>query len=437
MKKALLYIVGALVLLVVIGFAAAALLLDAEALSATLADQASVAIGQPVELGEVELVLFPMPGARVRSVVVGRARSPLVKVQEIRMRVSLLALLFGQVVLRSLELDAPQVNLDELTTAPAQPDAPSDRSGSSESEEESEPPMLAVSSLVIRNGDVKLGEWQVSALDVDGSLSLDGSGSFSIAADVPGVGKLRGVELDVTDPLGAQTWAATGRIEDVELAGLVERLALDMQLAGDARVDFAAAGAAEQLAAADLAVAATSLALRSGELALDGDVVVKAVLGEGWDIDLHDAELRQGEVLRKPRGAQLNVHGELGRELGPAALGSFEMELGSNELFGNIDLSSGAPRITLTDSIVEIGPIADWFVGDTRPTAGSLSISRIVVGLDPLDISGDMNIHAVEVVLPDGQIQVSGPVKGEGPRIVAAPLEVSAGGQPAQINFTY
>ena len=53
MKKALLYIVGALVLLVVIGFAAAALLLDAEALSATLADQASAAIGpSPRILGQ-------------------------------------------------------------------------------------------------------------------------------------------------------------------------------------------------------------------------------------------------------------------------------------------------------------------------------------------------------------------------------------------------
>ena len=66
--KRLGYALAAVMVLVALAFVLAALLIDPAVLAQTIARQASAAVGQPVSLGEVDLVLFPMPAARVKQV---------------------------------------------------------------------------------------------------------------------------------------------------------------------------------------------------------------------------------------------------------------------------------------------------------------------------------------------------------------------------------
>src|SRR5258705_104260 len=97
----------------VAGLATAHFMVDAELLRDAVAARLEAALGEPVELGAVDLSLFPLPAARIRDVRIGTPPAFRVEAPELRAGVSLAALLTGRIVLRSLELDAPRVRLPE------------------------------------------------------------------------------------------------------------------------------------------------------------------------------------------------------------------------------------------------------------------------------------------------------------------------------------
>src|SRR5262245_895657 len=83
-------------------FALALLLVDGASVRDALGARMEATLGEPVELGAVDLSLFPLPAARIRDARIGDPAAPRLEAREVRVGVSLPALLVGRVVLRSL-----------------------------------------------------------------------------------------------------------------------------------------------------------------------------------------------------------------------------------------------------------------------------------------------------------------------------------------------
>ena len=99
MKRIGLAVLG-LVGLVALCFVLALLLVDGEDVRDAIGARLEAILGEPVELGAVELSLFPLPAARIRDARIGDPSAPRIEAREVRVTVSLPALLVGKVVLR-------------------------------------------------------------------------------------------------------------------------------------------------------------------------------------------------------------------------------------------------------------------------------------------------------------------------------------------------
>ena len=114
------------------------LLVDPEELREPVLARASVALGREVQLGELDLALFP-PALRARDIRVAGLEAgdpPFAEVAELRLRISPLALLAGRVVLRAVAVDSPRLRIPvdaegmpDLTNLPGTSSAPYWRSG--------------------------------------------------------------------------------------------------------------------------------------------------------------------------------------------------------------------------------------------------------------------------------------------------------------------
>src|SRR5258706_7051247 len=168
------------------GLAAAHFLLDAELLRDAIAARIEAALGEPVELGAVDLSLFPLPAARIRDVHIGTPPAFRVEAPELRAGVSLAALLTGRIVLRSLELDAPRVRLPESAL------------GSTWKSSRAAPPgiQLAITQLTVRDGRLELRSLALERVSVRGSLGVSREAELAFAAERPGIGRVEAGKLE-------------------------------------------------------------------------------------------------------------------------------------------------------------------------------------------------------------------------------------------------
>ena len=435
--KRLGYALAAVMVLVALAFVLAALLIDPAVLAQTIARQASAAVGQPVSLGEVDLVLFPMPAARVKQVRIG-GEQPLAEIDEVRLRVSLLPLLLGQIVLRSLEIDAPRVRLPMGEAGPELPapsgavPTPAPEAGQGESA-----PLLAITRLAIRDGSFRSGEWRLEQISVDGSASIDGSVELRIDAVAPGLGRLEQVEVDVEGILGdAIGWVVEGRLAELDLAGLDERAELGLALAGSGEARVRAHGSGDRLLGGELRFEGSGVSLTSGTNALAGELSGHAVLGGDFRLDLTQVELRAGDALTKPPGGVLVVSGPLGTEPSLEALSEVAIEVATSRLDGIVSGGGGNPSLRLKASTLDLEPMADWWSGALRPVRGRVEFRDVGFGAGPA-MAGELRLEAVELALEHGSLLLSGPVRGSGRRVRAAPLEIRAGEELATIDASY
>jgi hypothetical protein len=437
MRK-LLYAVLGLVVLLLIAVGLAAVFVDADAIGAFVAEQASLALGEPVEFGEVDLALFP-PAAELRAVRIGKGEKPLADIDEIKVRVSIPALLIGQVVLRSVELNGPRINLElDDDGAPVLPQGASGGASPSDASTE-DAPRIAITSLRVRDGSLSAGPWEVRELRADGGLNLNGTASVELAAHVVGLARIESAEIELSELLGdTPVWNVVAELTELDLAVLSERLELeDMELSGAARASVTASGRAENVESAKLELRTKDLVYESGDLRLAGDVPVDATLGGPFRVDLKDAELISGELIHKPRGAALAVYGQLGPEPGPEALGAVTIDVGGSSFPAIIDASGSVVRTTLGPGELDLAPLRDWWVGEVVPTSGRVTFDPFGVTAEPLESSGSLTLHDVQVPLVSGTVTLSGPVRGDGPRLLAGPLKVTLAEQQATLNAVY
>lgn len=107
--------VGALVLLLG-GLALAVALIPEERVADAAAARAEEVLGQPVAIDRVGLSLFPLPGVRLSRVAIGPDTARLARVHRAKLRVRLLPLFGGRVVVRTFDLEAPEIAV-EIDTA--------------------------------------------------------------------------------------------------------------------------------------------------------------------------------------------------------------------------------------------------------------------------------------------------------------------------------
>jgi hypothetical protein len=440
--RRLLVALAVLALLAVAVFVAAALALDPASLREPLAALASERLERPVELGEMQLDLFPVPAVHVAEVRVGAERPadpPLAEVAEIRLRPALLPLLLGRVVVRSLEIRSPVIRLPlDDRGLPKPPRSGGGRGSPSPEPGGSGAPLMAIDSIRVDGGRLEAGPWQVENLTIDGGLRPDASASFDLEADLPGLARLREVQIDVEGLLGAERVATfEGRLEDADLATLGQRLGYDLELSGKASGSFSARVEASELVAATLDLDATGVEVEAEAFSLRGQLPLHAELGGPFSLDLSDAALDVGEALRKPVGGELRATGTLPARLPPEQLEHLEIWLGPSRVPLSVDLREAAPRVAVAAATIELEPLRDWIVDPPAGLAGRIEVEQLALRSDPPSASGRVHLAEVAFELEGGPVVVSGPVNVGERELVADPLEVRVGGELLQASARY
>lgn len=418
----------------------AVLNLDGEALADAIAERASLALELPVELGEVELSLTPLPVLRVSSARIGAAppEEALLEIEEIRLRVALLPLLAGRVVLAAVDLEAPRVHLEVDDAGSPRLPITTPETPARAAEQPASGPALAVRRLSIRRGALSVGPWQIEDLEVSGRLALDGSADLRLSAQVVGIGSIVDARFEL-EGLGQPTLGltASGSLEDLDLAEISERLQLEAELSGQLGGEFAFKQRDGSFDALTLDLSIPQLGARLDALDLSGPVSIAAELGDAWQIDLTQVTLGIGDSLRKPAGEPLLLSGPLKGELSLSALREAVVRSGANELRLELELAEAPLQLTVATPGLDLASFGSWLGPDTPQLSGRVALDRLGVALEPLSLSGSLGLDEVSVALDNGAVVVSGPLEGVGTKLVARELQIVAGGQPAAVSGSY
>ncbi|MFQ5696672.1 MAG: AsmA-like C-terminal region-containing protein [Myxococcota bacterium] len=453
------WLLGLALLLGVVLFSAAALLLRPDALRAPLQAALSQRLGRAVELGEMELGLWPTPRVRVGSIRVAsdhpRAGAPpLLQADRIVLRPALLPLLYGQVVVRTLEIDAPRLTLEVdaegLPVAPRLAPGPPDGTASPSSEPLATPeapppsdasaagsgPHLAIQSIRVRGGSLRAGDWKVEELEAEGEIHLDGSARIEARASLPGLARLKSLQVDLTGlGQGSPRIALRGEVEEIGLDPLARRLGVVLQVRGTAEgsFDLEVEQGAVAAGGADLEVRIEDF--RSGDLELAGPIPVQARLGESFAVDLTGTALQVGESLHKVPGQKLRLTGPLPRALPPERLDGLTLELAESKIPLSVQLDP--LWVELGAAGVSLPALRAWLPAMLSDLEGSLKIEKLRVTPEPLRLDGQAILEGVSVELEQGRARATGPVRGLGDRLRAGPLDVELADQrlTAQVDY--
>ena len=449
MRRALI-IAGGLVALLVILAGVALYFFDPETLREPLQKQAAAALGRDVKLGKISLGIFPLPAVRVGEIRIAGPKPsdpPFAEIEELRLRVAILPLLARQVVLRALEVESPHVIIpfdkDGKPILPgpaaAKPKAkpPGGESEKSEPATESQGFALAVDRIKIEDARVEAGPWIVENANVSGRLSLDGSGAFRFELELPGLGELHGGDLELTGIGGPELGVSAEGEFGADLGALRERFALSQELAGRARGEFEVELAAGELRAAKANVDVPDLLVRSGDLVVSGPVRAHAVLGESYSLDLTDARVEKTGVFAKPKRTPLSITGMLGRETDLSAVREALVKVGTNVIPLGLELGKKPMHVKLRKSMLDLAALRVLLPPDKPALAGKIHFDGFDVQLDPLRVTGNAALDAVETKLEHGPIRVSGPVVGKGDSIALEKGSVVVGEQTIELSATY
>ncbi len=425
----------------------AALRIDAPALGSTLARALEAQIGAPVQVDALDLALFPLPALRARGVKIGAAdAAPRLEAQELRLRVSLLGLLFGRVALRSVEIDAPRLVLDASGSLwPSGPRVDTETQGL---------PLLAITHIALREGSVTFGEWQAQAIDADARIGLDLSAQVTLSGDVPGLGRVREARVRVSRLYADQPrWDAHVRLDDVDLAALRARLALPTPVQGRVRAELEASGSAGATERASLALEAAGLELRAASFGLAGNVALAGRWPGELQLDLRDATLGADGILRKPAGTPLLLHARMrGAPALAAGLGALEslgLESEAIALRADVVDAGAEPRVQLRGGSIDLAVMRDWWTTPLAPRSGTIRIDEATLGPDialqgtlervvlpferVVDFMREPNAAPPAAAAP-GELGASGRFALAGGRVTVDPLELELGAQRARLH---
>jgi hypothetical protein len=445
-----LLVAGALVVVLFVAAGVALYFFDAEKLRGPLQQQASAALGRDVTLGKIGLDIFPLPAVKIDEVRISGPKPsdpPLAQIKELRLRVAVLPLLAKKVVLRALELDSPRIHVpfDKdgkpiLPGAPKKPEGekpPGEKPAAGKPATESAGLALAVDRIAIHDADVTAGPWKVEHANIDGHLSLDGSGAFKYSANLPGLVALQHGEVELAKLTSSAPQVDTRGEFAAALADVRKRFALTQEVSGMATGEYAVTLVGSDVRAASASVDVPDLLLRNGNLVVSGPARGHAVLGESFSFDLSDARVEQTGVFAKPKRTTLSVTGKLGKEASPAALREALVKIGQNELPLTLELAKKPMKVHLGKTTLDLAKLRELLPPDKPPLGGRVKVEGFDVQLDPLRVTGNGTLDAVETKLANGPVSISGPVRGRGETVGVEDATALVGGQKIGITASY
>jgi hypothetical protein len=444
--RRLLLITAFIVLALVAVLFIAVSLIDPDRLRQPIVARLSDQLDRSVELGELDLALFPALALRVRAVRVEGSSPeapPLLEVGEVRLRVAVLPLFLGRVVLRALELKAPRVRIEldpqgrpKLPGAMGREAPAADAADARGTEEEGA--TLAVDTIEISDGSLEAGPWKVENLELRGRLRLDRSAELAFQADVADLGKLREARAEL-EGLGTDALSVTcrGEIREGDLAEIKQRLELEPELAGrlDGNFELSFRDGAVRDMRVDLR--GSELQVASGALQLVGEVDLDAQLGGPWRVDLTRSRLDLGETIRKPVGLKASLSGLLGPEVSPTAVRDALVVIGSNELRLALDLGKKPLSVNVQPATLELEPLGKLVRSELRSLTGRVKLDAWQVQLEPLALSGSAMLEDVTLGLQHGSVSFTGPLHGAGARLHGTEIRMLAGGESATFSGSY
>jgi hypothetical protein len=418
--------------LVALGFVLARVLVNGDRVREAVGARIEAMLGEPVELGAAELSLFPLPAARIRDARIGAH----FEAREVRVGVSLPALLLGRVVLRSLEVQSPRLRL------PTPEDRAPTSSGSRWNAERADDVDLAITSLVVREGALALGAERLEEVELSGGLDLTLGASFDFSAHVPGIGRFEDGRLEIDGLTGdpAQwTWTASARVSDVELPQLRERVRFG-GLWGNVAGEISAEGTGVVPARGSVELESEDFELRGDRLRIWGPTRLRAEYPERTlDVDLSQARVSVAQLAEKPPDVALGLAG--GIELDETGLRVNELRITSEALraSGELAIRAGNPQLELDGGSLDLARFAtDWTGPSWLPRSGRVDLERLRFDASTLALRASGSLAKVEVRLPSGlELMLDGRVFADGPTVGADGLRVEVAGEALSTSLRY
>jgi len=456
------YLLGIALFGLIAAFALAWILVDAGQVTNAAANQLAMRIGRRVELGAIDLSMFPSPAVRVQDVRVGGARAgeakPLLRAREVRFSVSLLALFLGKTVFRSVDIESPRLELAlGPDGVPVIPPADSDEVPAGATSGDA--PDLLITSLRVHDGSAKLGDVEVTAIEIDGGANLGLTADFDVTAKLPGVGSIEDGRIELSNFVeGPLRWKAEFGIGEVDLAETRRLWAPNSALYGDASARIELRGEAGRIDDGSLQVALEPLDYRGDGVRINGTVSLRADLGDRFELDLSAAKLELSDLLSKPAGGVFKLTGKsptlpllgsnstgsnstgsdmAGSEGGGATeLRDWTLTLGSSELRGDARLAAGGPTAEFAGTL-DFPTLSKWSPKESFPKSGKLRLEKL--RYSPSEgLQGEALVDDVDVVLSENfTLALAGPLFVNGSTLGSRDLSIRWNDQNFGLNGSY
>jgi hypothetical protein len=452
--RILLRIAAVVAVVLVVALIALALLLPnvlaSDAVRGQIQAAADGVLGREVRYAALDFGLFP-PSLQAVDVAIAGASAespPLIEAERVALRVALLPLLTRTVVLDSLVVHGAAAHLvrtEDGIQLPRPPPAQSPPAARAEpsaaaAAEGAFAVDLAPAGFELRDATVVLEDRSVTppviwearnvALHARGA-ALDGPVDFDLSLDLASGGRIAAAgsatlagEIDVQVELDA-----------VGVAPVRPYLDPGSELAGTASGTVVVRGPA-----ADLASVRVDIALEDGHVQLEdvtlrGHVEIEADVQGAlaaprgtFDIDATAAEIRYGEMFKKPPGDAATVKGNIVTE-SDGTPGVDDVHLKIRNFKASARVSTGrrirvvatAPPFDLDGWEVLILALAGYQL------TGLVRIDELEVMTSPLEVRGSLHLDGVTAVIPDrGPVRIDGALVGAGDVIDTVGLAIGA-----------
>jgi hypothetical protein len=438
------YLIGGVAALFAFAVGLAFIRVDATRVAGGVAAALEQRLGQPVALGDVDLQLLPVPTVRARDVQIGAGdgREPFLRAGAVRLEVSLLGLLAGQVALGSVAIDGPHLSLE--IGADGLPVLPTREPGGVEpSEGAVDAPRLWITDVEVRDGTAEIGPWKLADFALDGGAALDLGAGFDFSALLLGLGSIRNGRVELSNLVdGPIAWSVRADVGDLDVMALREIVAPERAVWGTANGQVEAGGTGLFPSHGTLRLALTPLDVRMQGVTVSGDVDLAAELGGGWSVDLSKAEIQFSDQLTKPIGVAARVSAPLPRSFWPDRLADLRIAVGERELRGAVQLRGGTPVLELAGEL-DLASLKPGRAGPPLPQRGLLRFDRATFR-PPSMLQAEGSVEGVEVdlaerfaVLGEGKLALDGGWAVEGSLVEARDLGLGFAGQQVRLTGDY
>ncbi|MAE94092.1 MAG: hypothetical protein CL910_05475 [Deltaproteobacteria bacterium] len=444
----------AIAVVLALGLAAVAIVLPRVAerpeLRARLTEAAREATGRELQYEKLGVGLFPPRLEVTGAALVGAPGEDPVGADRIALRISWLPLLARQLVIRSIEVDAPRLTVLRTSEGIALPFSPPEEPERDEAPRDPAPEdvgeedqgfELLVQSVRLRDAAITLDDRtaqppsQLRVERVDATIDVEALPA-SISAELSGFVADAPVRLEGQRSQGGDLDARI-EIDGLALQSLQPWIG-DEDFAGSLVLDVRAKAHREQVERLELRAVLKEALIEAGDLVVRGDLPLTAelsgavdALGGPFRLELADATILVEESFAKPPGVPARLAGTLVQGAEGRRIDALELQLHNLAATGRALLGSA----TTIELDAEPFSLEGWAplvpaLGDPAP-AGRLALDGLKVGLGPVTVHGGLVVEELVLPLESGaSATLSGRLQGTGDALEGEGLDLRIAEQP-------